>query len=46
MTRELHVLAEVTFFLKGFNLQTKLLQVGKNLRANVASHIGCFVNNT
>ena len=36
----------VARFLKGFNLQTKSLQVEKNLRANTASQIGCVVNNT
>ena len=44
--QELHVVAEVTFLLKGFNLRTKLLLVDKNPRVNVASQIGCFVNNT
>ena len=43
---ELHVIAEVTLLLKGFNLQTKLSQVGRNLPTNIASQIGCFVNNT
>ena len=46
MIRKLRVVAEVTSFLKGFRLQTKFLQVGENLCANVASQIGCFVNNT
>jgi hypothetical protein len=44
--RELHGVAEITLFLKGFNSRTKSLQAGKNLRANTASQIGCFVNNT
>uniref|UniRef100_A0A2N9ID52 Uncharacterized protein n=1 Tax=Fagus sylvatica TaxID=28930 RepID=A0A2N9ID52_FAGSY len=44
--RELHVVVEVTLLLKGFNLRTKLSSVGKNPRANAASQIGCFVNNT
>uniref|UniRef100_A0A2N9HUF2 Aminotransferase-like plant mobile domain-containing protein n=1 Tax=Fagus sylvatica TaxID=28930 RepID=A0A2N9HUF2_FAGSY len=38
--RELHVVAEVTLFLKGFSLRAKSLQVGKNLCANTASQIG------
>jgi hypothetical protein len=38
--------AEVTFLLKGFNLRTKLLPVGENPRAKIASQIGCFVKNT
>ena len=44
--QELHVVAEVTLLLKGFSLRTKSLQVGKDLRANIASQIGYFVNNT
>uniref|UniRef100_A0A2N9EYS3 Uncharacterized protein n=1 Tax=Fagus sylvatica TaxID=28930 RepID=A0A2N9EYS3_FAGSY len=44
--RELHVVAEVTLLLKGFSLRTKSPRVGKNLRTNVTSQIGCFVNNT
>jgi hypothetical protein len=44
--RELQVVAEVTLFLKGFSLWTKFPQVGRNLRANTAFQIGCFVNNT
>ena len=43
---ELHVVAEVTLFLKGFNLRTKSLWAEKNLRANAAPQIDCFVNNT
>ncbi len=46
MIRKLHVVAEVTLLLKGLSLRTKLLRVKENLRANVASQIGCFVNNT
>jgi hypothetical protein len=46
MIRELHVVAEATFLLKGFSSRTKLLRVEKNPRANAASQIGCFVNNT
>uniref|UniRef100_A0A2N9HJ11 UDP-glycosyltransferases domain-containing protein n=1 Tax=Fagus sylvatica TaxID=28930 RepID=A0A2N9HJ11_FAGSY len=44
--RELHIVAEATFLLKGFSSRTKLLRVGKSLCANDASQIGCFVNNT
>ena len=44
--REFHVMSEHVLFPKGFSLRTKSLQVGKNLHANVASQIGCFVNNT
>jgi hypothetical protein len=44
--RKLHVVAEVTLLLKGLSLWTKLLRVKENLCANVASQIGCFVNNT
>ena len=43
--RELHVVAEVTFFTKVSGLWTKLLRVGRNLCANTAPQIGCFVNN-
>jgi hypothetical protein len=46
MIRELRVVTEVTSLLKGFNLRTKSLRGGKNLRANTASQIGCFVNIT
>ena len=46
MIWELHVVVEVTLLLKGFSPLTKLLPVGKNPRANAASQIGCFVNNT
>ena len=44
--QELHVVAEVTIFLKVSNLRTKLLRVEKNLCANIASQMGYFVNNT
>jgi hypothetical protein len=44
--RKLHVVAEVTLLLKGLGSRTKLQRVRENLRANVASQIGCFVNNT
>ena len=44
--RELRVVAEVNLLLKGLGSQTKLQRVGENLRANVASQIGYFVNNT
>ena len=43
--RELRVVAEVNLLLKGLSSRTKLLRVGKNLCANVASQMGCFVNN-
>jgi hypothetical protein len=33
--RKLHVVAEVTLFLKVFSLRTKFLRVGKNLCVNV-----------
>jgi hypothetical protein len=46
MIRELRVVAEATLLLKGLRSRTKLLWVGENLRANVASQIDCFVNNT
>ena len=46
MIRELHVVAEITLFLKGFDLRTKSLRARKNLCANTASQICCFVNNT
>ena len=45
MIRRLRVVAEATLLLKDFSSRTKLLRVGENLRANVASQIGCFVNN-
>jgi hypothetical protein len=44
--RKLRVVAEATLLLKGLSLRTKLLRVKEDLRANVASQIGCFVNNT
>ena len=44
--RELSVVAEVNLLLKGLSSRTTSLRVGENLRANVASQIGCFVNNT
>jgi hypothetical protein len=44
--RKLHVVAGVTLLHKDLGLQTKLQRVGENLCANVASQIGCFVNNT
>ena len=46
MIRKLHVVAGVTLLHKGFGSRTKLQRVGEDLRANVASQIGCFVNNT
>ena len=42
MIREFQVVGEVTLFLKGFNLWTRSLQVGKNLCTNTVSQIGCF----
>jgi hypothetical protein len=44
--RELRVVAEVTLLHKDLSSRTKLQRVGENLRVNVASQIGCFVNNT
>ena len=44
--RELRVVAEVNLLLKGLSSRTKSLWVGENLRANAASQISCFVNNT
>ena len=44
--RKLHVVAEVTLLCKGLDSLAKLQRVGENLCANVASQIGCFVNNT
>uniref|UniRef100_A0A2N9IH77 Uncharacterized protein n=1 Tax=Fagus sylvatica TaxID=28930 RepID=A0A2N9IH77_FAGSY len=38
--------AEVNLLPKGLGSWTKLQRVGENLCANVASQIGCFVNNT
>jgi hypothetical protein len=46
MIRGLRVVAEVTLLCKGLGSWTKLQQVRENLCANVASQIGCFVNNT
>ena len=40
MIQELHVVAKVTLFFKGFSLRINSLRVGKNLRANAASQIG------
>uniref|UniRef100_A0A2N9IJW0 Uncharacterized protein n=1 Tax=Fagus sylvatica TaxID=28930 RepID=A0A2N9IJW0_FAGSY len=44
--RKLRVVAEVNLLPKGLGSWTKLQWVGENLCANVASQIGCFVNNT
>uniref|UniRef100_A0A2N9IU38 Uncharacterized protein n=1 Tax=Fagus sylvatica TaxID=28930 RepID=A0A2N9IU38_FAGSY len=44
--RKLHAVAEVNLLPKGLGSWTKLQRVGENLCANVASQIGCFVNNT
>ena len=44
--RKLRVVAKATFLLKCLSYRTKLLRVGENLRANTASQIVCFVNNT
>jgi hypothetical protein len=44
--RKLHVVAGVTLLHKDLGSRTKLQQVGENLCANVASQVGCFVNNT
>ena len=44
--RKLHVVAEVTLLCKVLDSLAKLQRVGEDLRANVASQIGCFVNNT
>uniref|UniRef100_A0A2N9IFJ0 Uncharacterized protein n=1 Tax=Fagus sylvatica TaxID=28930 RepID=A0A2N9IFJ0_FAGSY len=44
--RKLRVVAEVNLLPKGLGSWTKLQRVGENLCANVASQIGCFVNNT
>jgi hypothetical protein len=46
MIRELHMVAEVNLLPKGLGSWTKLPWAGENLCANVASQIGCFVNNT
>ncbi len=40
--QELHVVVEVTLFLKVLNLWTKLLRVEKNLCADIAPKIGLF----
>ena len=42
--RGLHVVAEVTLLLKGFNSQTKSLRAGKNLRASMTTLVGKFRN--
>jgi hypothetical protein len=44
--RKLRVVAEVSLLPKGLGSRTKLQRVRVNLCANVASQIGCFVNNT
>jgi hypothetical protein len=44
--RKLCVVAEVNLLPKDLGSRTKLLRVGENLCVNVASQIGCFVNNT
>ena len=44
--RKMHVVTEVTLLHKGLGSRTKLQWVGEDLRANVASQIGYFVNNT
>jgi hypothetical protein len=46
MIRKLHVVAEVNLLPKGLGSWTKLQWAGENLCVNVASQIGCFVNNT
>jgi hypothetical protein len=46
MIRKLHAVAEVNLLPKGLGSWTKLQRVRKNFCANVASQIGCFVNNT
>ena len=46
MIRKWRVVAEVNLLPKGLGSRTKLLRVGEKLCANVASQIGCFVNNT
>jgi hypothetical protein len=45
MIRKLRVVAEVNLLPKGLGSWTKLQWAGENLCANVASQIGCFVNN-
>jgi hypothetical protein len=44
--RKLHVVAKVNLLPEGLGSRTKLQRVGENLCANVASQVGCFVNNT
>jgi hypothetical protein len=46
MIRKLHAVAEVNLLPKGLGSWTKLQRVRKNFCTNVASQIGCFVNNT
>jgi hypothetical protein len=46
MIRKLRAVAEANLLLKGLSLWVKLQWVGENPHANVASQIGCFVNNT
>ena len=44
--RKLRVVAGVNLLPKDLGSRTKLQRVRENLCANVASQIGCFVNNT
>ena len=44
--RKLRAVAEVNLLPKGLGWWTKLQRVGEGLWSNVASQIGCFVNNT
>ena len=44
--RKLRVVVEVNLLPKVLGSQTKLQRVGEKFCANVASQIGCFVNNT
>jgi hypothetical protein len=44
--QKLRVVAEVSLLPKGLGSRTKLQRVRENLCANIASQIGCFVNNT
>jgi hypothetical protein len=46
MIRKLRVAAEVNLLPKVLSSRTKSLRVGGNFHANIASQIGCFVNNT
>ncbi len=46
MIRKLRAVAEVNLLPKGPGSRAKLRRVGESLCANVASQIGCFVNNT